>query len=91
MLHIASLNNEAHCMAAWDRRTASDGRHRSIRRATRLLSRIESGVGSDSRKIEHGSAKPCVLEVDQPEPAPIVNEIGRQQIVVPEYDRQVAA
>jgi hypothetical protein len=77
MLHIASRKSDAHCMAAWERRKLQTGFASKYGRAVHgRLGRIESGVGGNARKVEHGGAETGILEVDQPEPVAIVNELA---------------
>jgi hypothetical protein len=67
---------------------ASGGAERHLEQGIRLVF-AQSGVGC-SPAMSNMAVKTGILEVDQPEPVAIIKEIGGQQIVVPEYDRQGA-
>ena len=47
-----------------------------------------AGVGGDAGEVEHRRVEAGIFEVDQPQPLAVVEEVGRQQIVVAEDDRQ---
>ena len=86
MLHIASRRSDAHFIAANRRSSsASDSAEVSLQHEAGL-SRIELVVGDQSAEVEQRAVESGIVPVDQPQPLAVVDEIGRQQIVVAEHD-----
>ena len=50
----------------------------------RSWSSSEAGVGRDVGQVEEGMADAGIFPVDQPEPMAVVDDVGRQQVVVAE-------
>ncbi len=47
---------------------------------------VHAGVGGEAAEVEQGRVEAGVFPVDQPEPVAVVEDVGRQQVVVAEHD-----